>query len=405
MKRKFRLSLLILSVFLVLQVSTENIPVSEQRDVVSLEEVVISLPVETTLKGIGIRRASDVWVEMINSAERTLDFAEFYIISQKNELLEPVIEALKSASKRGVKIRFLIDKKMIHTSAPLMKRFKMIKGMEVRIFNWEDLSGGILHAKYFIVDNKVVFIGSQNFDWRALKHIHETGLKIIDPGAVGNLIRIFEADWAYSGGDKNAYEYKNGGPEILSNPDVILTASPEKYNPPGISGSLKMIKKLINGAEKKITIQLLNYKTQIYKSDYEFTELHTVLKRAAERGVRIKMAVSDWNLEKPGIGSIKALAKVKGIIVKIFSIPEYSKGFIPYSRVIHSKVLRVDDNLSMVSTSNWGHGYFYDSRNVEVTLRLKNIALILDNLFDELWNSEYGSILDPGKDYVPRKTH
>jgi len=68
--------------------------------------------------------------------------------------------------------------------------------------------------------------------------------------------------------------------------------------------------------------------------------------------VEIKFAVSDWNLAKPGLESIKSLAKIKGITVKVFTIPEYSKGFIPYSRVIHSKVLRVDDRISMVSTSN-----------------------------------------------------
>ena len=73
--------------------------------------------------------------------------------------------------------------------------------------------------------------------------------------------------------------------------------------------------------------------------------------------------------------------------------------------MIHSKVLRVDDILSMVSTSNWGYGYFFNSRNVEVTLRLKDIAIVLDNLFEELWRSEYGSILDPGKEYIPPKTH
>ena len=368
-------------------------------------EVVTSIPVETTLKGAGTRRAADVWIEMIDSAKRSLDFAEFYIISKKNEPLEPVIKALKSASNRGVKIRFLIDKKMLHISTPLVKRLNKIQNLKFRIFDWKDLTGGIIHAKYFIADERTAFIGSQNFDWRAIKHIHETGLKIIDPGVVGNLTRIFEADWRYNGGDKNAYDFKNGGPEILSSPDAILTASPAGYNPPGVGSSIKMIKDLINKSEKKITLQLLNYKTQIYDSEKEFTELYNVMKKAAGRGVELEVAVSDWNLKKPGINSIKDLASVKGIVVKVFSIPEHSKGFIPYARVIHSKVLRVDENVSMISTSNWGHGYFYGSRNVEVTIRSKRIAVILDKLFRELWNSEYGSFLDPAKEYIPRKTH
>lgn len=368
-------------------------------------EVVTSIPVETTLKGDGTRRASIVWVEMINSAEKTIDFGEFYLISEKGEPLEPVIEALKKASSRGVKIRFLIDKKMINNSIPLVTRLKKIKNVDITIFDWSELNGGVIHAKYFIVDDREVFVGSQNFDWRALKHIHETGLRIAEPGIVKDLKRIFEADWKYNNGDKNAYSFKCDTSQTGNNTAILLTASPGKFNPPGIGSSLKMLKGLINMAGNKITIQLLNYKTQIYKSDNEFTELYDTLRKAAGRGVDIKVAVSDWNLKKPGIESIKSLSKISGITVKVFTIPEYSKGFIPYSRVIHSKVMRVDDNISWVSTSNWGHGYFYSSRNVDVVLKLKGIAKILDSLFGEIWNSAYGRILDPEKEYNAPKTH
>src|SRR5688500_1497355 len=41
-------------------------------------ELVESAPVETTLDHPEIRNAEVVWVEMIQSAARTLDFAEFY---------------------------------------------------------------------------------------------------------------------------------------------------------------------------------------------------------------------------------------------------------------------------------------------------------------------------------------
>ncbi len=405
MKRNNRKFILIFLILISFAVPVKELSGSSGSEKIPRIEVVTSMPVETTLTGAGTRRASDVWIEMIDSAKSSIDFAEFYIISEKNELLEPVIESLKYASKRGVRIRFLIDNKMLPISSPLMKRISEITNVNIRIFDWKDLTGGIIHAKYFIVDDKAAFIGSQNFDWRALKHIHETGLKITDPGILVNLKKIFDADWNYSGGDKSAYDFKKGEPEILGSSDVILTASPDGYNPPGVGSSIKMIRELISRSEKKITVQLLSYNTHIYKSDEEFTELYTVLKNAADRGVEVKMAVSDWNLTKPGVNSIKDLARVKGIVVKVFSIPDYSKGFIPYARVIHSKVLRVDDNVSMVSTSNWGHGYFYASRNVEVTLRLKHIAVILDKLFNELWNSEYGRILDPGKDYIPRITH
>ncbi|EQD37143.1 phospholipase D/transphosphatidylase, partial [mine drainage metagenome] len=37
------------------------------------------------------------------------------------------------------------------------------------------LAGGVLHAKDFIVDDRIVFVGSQNWGWRALTRIHEIG--------------------------------------------------------------------------------------------------------------------------------------------------------------------------------------------------------------------------------------
>ena len=396
--RKVVLSVLFMLTF----ISYLQLSGSDQKNSI---EVVTSIPVETTLKGDGTERASVVWVKMINEAKRTIDLAEFYLISKQNELLEPVIEALIKASERGVMIKFLIDKKMLGNSKILKRRLENVKNIDVSVFDWGTLTGGVLHAKYFIVDDKEAFVGSQNFDWRSLRHIHETGLRITDPGIVNDLKKIFDADWKYNNGDRNAYAFKKGLSQTKKDADIVLTASPVKYNPPGIGSSLEMIKKLINGAESEITIQLLNYKTQIYKSKREFTELYDVLKRAALRGVKIKFAVSDWNLKKPGVRSIKELAKVKGITVKVFTIPEYSKGFIPYSRVIHSKVMRVDDLISLVGTSNWGYGYFYTSRNIEIVLRSEKIAKVLGSLFKELWNSGYGCILDPENEYIVPKTH
>ena len=53
--------------------------------------------------------------------------------------------------------------------------------------------------KIFIVDDSEVFIGSQNFDWRALKHIHELGIRISgDRDLIKIYSDIFNEDWKYS---------------------------------------------------------------------------------------------------------------------------------------------------------------------------------------------------------------
>ena len=87
-----RINSLIIFIYSVLFIFIISVPVfaegtNEVKDIPRIE-VVSSIPVETSLKGAGTRRASVVWIEMIESAKRSLDFADFYIISEKNEPLE-----------------------------------------------------------------------------------------------------------------------------------------------------------------------------------------------------------------------------------------------------------------------------------------------------------------------------
>ena len=43
-----------------------------------------------------------------------------------------------------------------------------LPGAESRLFDVGKAWGGVLHAKYFLVDDDGLYLGSQNFDWRAL---------------------------------------------------------------------------------------------------------------------------------------------------------------------------------------------------------------------------------------------
>ncbi|MHB1617512.1 MAG: phospholipase D-like domain-containing protein [Metallibacterium sp.] len=62
----------------------------------------------------------------------------------------------------------------------------------------------MLHTKDFIVDDRIVFVGSQNRDWRALTQIHEIGAVVRNtaPGADfrGGVrlrkVRIIVANWS-----------------------------------------------------------------------------------------------------------------------------------------------------------------------------------------------------------------
>src|SRR6185312_12355630 len=86
-------------------------PVAHAADI----EVVQSVPLETTLAVPGVRMASDVWVDMINSGRSTLDLEQFYVTNHAGQPLEPVLQAMSAAAQRGVKVRLIVDKKFYGT--------------------------------------------------------------------------------------------------------------------------------------------------------------------------------------------------------------------------------------------------------------------------------------------------
>jgi phosphatidylserine/phosphatidylglycerophosphate/cardiolipin synthase-like enzyme len=365
--------------------------------------VVSSVPSGTNISRAGTRDAALIWLEMIQGAQRSVDIAEFYLSGEKGEALEPVIKAVLAAARRGVKVRFLCEKNMAGTYPETLKRFRDQPNILIRLFDWQQLTGGVLHAKYFIVDDREVFIGSQNFDWRSLAHIQETGLRIRVPLFAQALRSIFAADWQYSGGDKAAYQKLAARPPLRFPADAYLVASPARFNPPGVNDALATLVTLLNNARSRITVQLLSYSLEIEKSGEKFTLIDQALRRAARRGVRVQMLVANWNLRHPQVESLQDLARVPNIEIKFAVIPQAGRGFIPFARVIHSKVMRIDADISWVGTSNWGHDYFFRSRNIEIILRLPAVASVLDEIFLSLWNGPYVQRLDPDKEYNPPK--
>ncbi len=48
-----------------------------------------------------------------------------------------------------------------------------------------------------MIDTTEMFMGSQNFDWRAVNHIHELGVRIAVPEIVKIYNCLFYNDWIY----------------------------------------------------------------------------------------------------------------------------------------------------------------------------------------------------------------
>lgn len=387
-------------------------------------EIVESAPIETSLDHADIRNASDVWLEMIGGATTSLDFAEFYASDDPgdaNDPIDKVVAAIEAAAARGVKVRFVSSSTFYKTYPQIVDRLRASigdgasprcasEGRGVLLLDFKAVAGGVLHAKYFIVDGETVYLGSQNFDWRSLAHIQEIGVRVHDRAVAAGMMAVYDTDWLTALGQAKV-QMECVMPSIREDFPVVRemapeesaaiapVASPRDFLPGGVPWDEPRLVAMIDGAKTSVAVQLLTYKP-VSGGEY-YDVLDGALRRAAARGVKVRLLCADWCKRPSTIPYLKSLTVVPNIEVRMVTFPEWSGGFIPFARVVHSKYMTVDGRASWIGTSNWERDYFHESRNVGVTIENAKIAGILERFFASGWESEYAYRVDPAAEYAP----
>jgi len=389
-------------------------------------ELVESIPVETDLDNSTIRNTHEVWLEMIGRATKTIDLEEFYVSNAPGEPLEDVLSAIVSAAKRGVRVRFVVDAGMYRTYPETLDSLAAMENIEVRKFDMRRVGGGPMHAKYFVVDGKELFMGSQNFDWRALKHIHEIGCRVRSTELCEIFSDLFNLDWRLAGAESDTSD----GCGMVRQYSLPLTCVAEVPFPRALRADQlgavtketirvwpvyspgtcipderlwdeKRLVSMIDGARGEVLVQLLTY-SSLDDSVY-YDVLETALRRAAARGVAVKLLVSDWAKVAPKIDCLKSLEVLPNIEVRLGTIPQWSRGFVPYARVEHCKYMVADGDVSWIGTGNWERNYFHEARNVGLVVEGKSIGKMLRDVFYKSWDSKYAFQVRPEINYTPPK--
>ncbi len=369
-------------------------------------ELIYSYPVETSLEEPDLRLAQDAWPDMFNAAKKTIDIEQFYVTPSTGEPLEQSLQALERAAKRGVKIRVILEKKFERNSLDGIARLKSIPGLDLRILEWSKVNGdGIIHAKFFVVDSTQAYVGSQNLDWRSLKHIHELGLRITDAPVVKNVQRVFDHDWALTEDPDNQKRVEQREPAFDRADRAYLVASPWRKNPNGVGDSESELVRLIGETKTDLAIQLLDYNPTTYaRPKHFYPPIDNALRDAAVRGVKIKLLVSHWNTDAQSVVHLKSLSLIPGIEVRIITVPEAKQGPIPFSRTAHSKYMVADGKTAWIGTSNWAGGYLDTSRNLEIVVKDESLAARTAKIHAHLWDSAYSAPLEVLKTYSkPRR--
>ncbi|XXF77197.1 phospholipase D-like domain-containing protein [Myxococcaceae bacterium GXIMD 01537] len=373
-------------------------------------ELVESSPVETTLDHPDIEDAKDVWPRMIAGATRTLDIAQFYVSTAPGSRLEPVLQAVEVAAARGVRVRVLAEEKFAKTYPETLARLGALPGIQVLRLDTAKSMGGVQHAKFFVVDGREAYLGSQNFDWRSLEHIQELGLRVRVPEVVRRLSAVFEQDWALASGTPAPAVPPSPADSAVPGPfaaryagesvSVTPAFSPRGYLPEPGAWDLPQLVALIDGARESVRVQVLTHKTRD-RGGEAFRDLEDALQRARARGVKVELLVADWSMNPGTIEGLQALHAPPLLTVKLVTIPRWSGGFVPFARVVHAKYMVVDGQAAWVGTSNWEGDYFTRCRNVGVIVRGAAFARVLERFFADTWTSPYAALVDPKATYTP----
>ncbi len=430
MKMMTRCSLFLLPALLLGLASCTTTPAPQDQEspcpLVGKLEFLESYPEETDLNLPEFSEACLTWPTVFGNAQKSIDVASFYFsrIGDGKDAQAPagVVDrlvmstgALATAAGAGVQVQVLGDSKFQKTYPEALAWLGNIEGIESRVIDVGEQWGGVMHAKYFVVDEKTLYVGSQNWDWRAMTQIRELGALVTHPQLAQDLKRIFELDWMLAGGGDNPQhaateEYTSFSelPSVMlqtSNSEMVqavLAASPAAGNPEGIPWDLPLLVEMIDSARETVHLQLLSYNVSDREGNY-FADLDNALRRAAARKVKVSILLSNWAKVHYKLHWIQSLAAVRNIEVKFSNIPEHSKGFIPFGRVEHPKYLTVDGQRAWVGTSNWSRDYFYASRNISLFFHGEGAAQPLNRFFARGWNSPYAEIVDPSGQYQPPK--
>jgi phosphatidylserine/phosphatidylglycerophosphate/cardiolipin synthase-like enzyme len=386
-------------------------------------QIVESVPEETTFGSIGVPRTKDVWLQMIRAARQQIDIAAFYIADKPGSGLSAVLDALAERAGAGVKVRVLVDRTFLKDNTTSVERLEKSPGIEVHVLPVDTLTGGVLHAKYMVIDTTRVFVGSQNWDWRALDQIHEIGAVIESPRLARTFDATFNFDWQLavepdlSKASKRANEPPSFAPVTEEDP-VILNGdssdpliafpafSPPSLMPSWVTHEQPSLVQLIEASQHMLRIQVMTLSAiRQYGSKGWWPEVDAALRDAAARGVQIHIIVADWALREPMQSYLKSLAVIPGITLKFSQIPPSSKGFIPYARVEHAKYAVADDRAIYIGTGNWEWSYFNNTVDASIFVHGLGPARALTAIFDHDWDGTYVTTVRPEKTYEAPSNH
>eukprot|EP01104_Vermistella_antarctica_P015179 TRINITY_DN4921_c0_g4_i1.p1 TRINITY_DN4921_c0_g4~~TRINITY_DN4921_c0_g4_i1.p1 ORF type:complete len:443 (+),score=96.71 TRINITY_DN4921_c0_g4_i1:38-1330(+) len=324
---------------------------------------------------------ADAWLDLINGANESLHIACFYLTlnvtdgstappppGYGHEVGLSVYEAIVAAYKRGIDVKIVQSLPQNGTVYPDSDRL-IAMGIDLKYVDFGKLTGGILHTKFIVADERAFYVGSANMDWRSLTQVKEAGVHVTECSELAvDLDKLFDVYWLLT--DMSAVpttwpdyvetKYNETSPALLSfggQPALVFIASsPPPIVPPSRTGDIDALLAVIANAEFSVCVEVMDYLplTQFMPVNYYWPVIDDALREAAfNNNVTVHLLISLWNYSDPSMFSyLVGLDELTNIEVRLMEIPVDGPFYVPYTRVNHAKFM-VTDNQAYITTSNW----------------------------------------------------
>ena len=321
--------------------------------------------------------AGKALVEAINNSKQTIDFA-FYGLSKQDEILN----ALINAQKRGVKIRGIVDKNIenkndysgteysinklgkgiIKTDYKAeIEKLNKINNKEIE-FSYDFFKGHIMHNKFCIIDNEIVWTGTVNISSTGTGGFNENNACIVRSKDFAKVFKKeFEQMYVNELFHENKYPIYSKKGINIDNKNVQIYFSPNKF--------------VINNV---ILPEIEKAQDYIYLSMFLITNNKIVqsLIDAHERGVEIKLIIDAHHALQPY--SKHEQLRNAGIKVKVEN----------WAGKMHAKTVIIDDKTIITGSANWTYSAFkYNDENLLIFKNAPNEVKFLKNEFEQSWKS------------------
>ncbi len=289
---------------------------------------------------------------IIRESKESLSIAMF--VAKRGKKVDSLIGELKKAAGRGVKIKILLDDRLVANQLTIKSLRK--KNIEAKFDSLKKTT----HNKIIISDEKIVLIGSTNWTEMSLGYANEANVMIEDNKIAKYFQEYFDYLWKDSSKDISPFKRFRG--------EIIPIIDREYFD---------VVQATMKKAKKRIWVMVYGFKLSSSK-DTRADILADEMIKAKKRGVKVKVILekSDFN---------EWLNKMNGKTIEYFKENGIEARLDNENVITHAKVVIIDDSVFLGST-NWSYGGLELWHNNDILIKNKKIVDFFRNYFEEKFN-------------------